>query len=438
MLRPGRASPGVAPGAVVTPAGTADRGRTVQRDPVRILLIHNWYRERGGEDTVVLTEIDLLRQDGHEVTVFDADSSTITTLAQKVSVALTMAYSTGVRQRVREELERVQPDIVHVHNVFPLLTPSVFDACAAAEVPVVLTLHNFRLLCPAATCMRNGHPCVLCAETTVLNAVRYRCYRGSIPASSAAAWMVALSRYRGSFEAHVDRFVALSEFGRRLFVRAGLPADRIDVKPDAVRDPFPDGSPPAGAERGRHALFLGRLVPEKGVITMLRAWRHVPIPLRVAGAGPLDARVRAAEAASGGRIRYLGFLPQKQVSEELRTASFVVVPSEWYEGFGVVIAEAFAHGVPVLASRLGSIDEVVADGRTGLLFSPGDSVDLAAKARWLARHPAQREAMGRVARREFEQKYTLQRNYELLMAIYDRALATRRDRLAAAHPADGG
>jgi glycosyltransferase involved in cell wall biosynthesis len=333
---------------------------------------------------------------------------------------------------------------VHVHNLFPLLTPAALDATFEAGVPVVYTLHNYRLLCAGATLMRDGRPCELCVNGSPFQAVRYRCYRESMAASAAAAWMIARNRYVSTFQRKVDRFIALTQFAKGLFVRAGYSPEQLAVKPDAVSDPAEFGAGARGAAgdapgaagdargRGPRALFLGRLSPEKGVSTLLGAWAgDVPVHLAVAGTGPLTPLVAAAADDSGGRIDFLGFLPAERVHRELAAAEFLVMPSQCYEGFGVVIIEAFAHGIPVLASNLGSMAELVEDGVTGLLFEPGDQSDLAAKATWLAEHPEERLRMGAAARRDFERKYTLERNYDQLMAIYAGALehAGRRARV---------
>jgi glycosyltransferase involved in cell wall biosynthesis len=294
---------------------------------------------------------------------------------------------------------------------------------------VVYTLHNFRLLCAGATLMRDGEPCELCVTGSPFQAVAYRCYRESMAATAAVAWMIAFNRRASTFQRKVDRFIALTHFAKGLFVRAGYSPEQIAVKPDAVSDPAKFGADGPGTAAavtphlGRRALFLGRLSPEKGVSTLLGAWaRDLPVSLAVAGTGPLAPLVTAAAESSGGRIDFLGFLPAERVHQELAAAQFLVMPSQCYEGFGVVIIEAFAHGVPVLASNLGSMAELVEDGVTGLLFAPGDQSDLAAKATWLTEHPEERRRMGEAARREFERKYNLESNYERLMAIYAEAL----------------
>jgi glycosyltransferase involved in cell wall biosynthesis len=395
---------------------------------MRILLLHNWYRHTGGEDNVVRTEMSMLSRHGHDVALLDADNRDIGGVLSQARTAGAVAHSPIVHRELRIELRRVRPDIVHVHNLFPILTPAALYATFEAGVPVVYTLHNFRLLCGGATLMRDGRPCELCVTGSPFQAVRYRCYRDSRAASAAAAWMIAFNRRAGTFQRKVDRFIALTQFAKSRFVHAGYPPERIAVKPDAISDPAGSsarGRSAAGVSPrpGQRALFLGRLSPEKGVSTLLGAWtRDIPVDLAIAGVGPLAPLVGAAAEGSGGRIDALGFVSADRLHGELAAAQFLVMPSECYEGFGVVIIEAFAHGTPVLASNLGSMAELVEDGVTGLLFDPGDQRDLAAKATWLAEHPQERQRMGAAARREFERKYTLERNYDQLMTIYAAAL----------------
>lgn len=388
---------------------------------MRILIFHNWYQQAGGEDSVVRAEMRLLAAHGHDVNLLDADNKVISGVGVKIRTATSVAYSQAAYDHVKTALDRVRPDVVHVHNFFPLLTPAVLEACREAAVPVVHTLHNFRLLCPAATMLRDGRPCDLCVTGSVLNAIRYRCYRHSYPGSAAVAYMVSVHRHLMTFQRKIDRFIALTEFEKSVFARAGFPAERIAVRFPSTPDP---GTPYGDRRRRRreddapYALFLGRLSPEKGVETLVRAWRDVPIELRIAGAGPMVHVVRAADRDPRERVRYLGQLSPESVSMQLRGALFLVMPSECYETFGMVVAEAFAHGVPVLASNLGAMTEIIEPGENGLLFEPRDRRDLAEKATWLARHREQRDRMGLSARSCYERRFTEERGYQRLVEIY--------------------
>jgi glycosyltransferase involved in cell wall biosynthesis len=387
---------------------------------MRVLLIHNRYRRPGGEDEVVARERRLLQGGGHDVPLLQVSNEDFHGLGAALRIAIDLPYSRRARSLVAHVLAETRPDIVHVHNFFPLLTPSVFDACADARVPVVHTLHNYRLLCANGLLLRDDAPCELCVDGTPYNAARYACYRDSRLTSAAVARMLAVHRRRDTWQTLVDRYIALTPFGKALFVRGGLPADRIAVKPHFA--PEPERLSPSAATSPAYALFLGELARHKGIGVLLDAWTEVPFDLHVAGDGPLAGQVREA-AAANDRIRYLGRLNRRGVERELAGAAFLVFPSLLYETFGLALIEAFAQATPVLASRLGTAAEIVRDGQTGLHFEPNDAADLAAKATWLATHSPECETMGRRAREEFERKYAAERNLELLVVIYTNAQA---------------
>jgi glycosyltransferase involved in cell wall biosynthesis len=290
---------------------------------------------------------------------------------------------------------------------------------------VIQTLHNYRLLCPSAIFFRDGHACENCLGKLIpWPGVLHRCYRDSRAATGAVAAMLVVHRLLRTWERTVDIFIALTEFARQKFIQGGLPADRVVVKPNFV---YPDPGP--GAHDGGYALFAGRLSPEKGVRTLLAAWERLGpgIPLKIAGDGPL-AREVARACERHPQIEWLGAQPLERVYALMGAAALVIAPSEWYETFGRVVVEAYAKGTPVIASDLGALAELVEDGRTGLRFRPGNPEDLAAKVAWAWRHPRELAAMGREARREYELKYTAERNYELLMEIYRLAIERARSR----------
>jgi glycosyltransferase involved in cell wall biosynthesis len=334
-------------------------------------------------------------------------------------------WSDRARRRLARLIAAAPPDVAHFHNFFPLITPAAYVACRGAAVPVVQTLHNFRLLCPAGTFFRSGRVCEDClARRTAWPALLHACYRDSRAASLAVAAMSRLHRWLGAWRDHVDVYVALSRFAASKFVEGGLPGHKIAIKPNFVE---PDPGPREGA--GNYALFLGRLSAEKGVETLLAAWRKLGcVPLAIAGDGPLRHLVCGPDGGNrtNGRA-FLGRVAHDRVPAVIRQARFAVVPSRWYEMFPLVIAEAFACGVPVVASRIGALAELIDDGCTGLLFEPGNADDLAAKAEWLWNHPEHALRMGRNARARYLSEYTAERNYEALMRIYQRAIRAARD-----------
>jgi glycosyltransferase involved in cell wall biosynthesis len=306
-----------------------------------------------------------------------------------------------------------RPDVMHVHNTFPLLSPAVYWEAASRGVPVVQTLHNFRLLCANALLLRGGRVCEACVGRVPWRAVVHRCYRDSAAASGVVAGMLAVHRAIGTFRNKVSRYIALSEFGRRKLVEGGLPADRIDIKPNFVEIPAaPEPKPRKGA------LFVGRLSREKGLAVLRSAVEQVPgLNVDVVGAGP-DADL--LEGCS--QTRLAGQESRDAVYRRMRDAAYLVLPSIWYEAFPLVLVEAFACGLPVIASNLGALSHIVSDGKTGLLFESGSADDLREKLRWAEAHPAEMRRMGDQARLEYESKYTPEVNYRQLTSIYALAL----------------
>lgn len=383
---------------------------------MRILLVHNFYRQAGGEDAVFANERAMLEAHGHDVQEFTITNDAVHGSFRVLRTALATPYSEPSRRRMAKVLAEHAPDLVHVHNFFPLLTPSIFDACRAAGIASVMTLHNYRLICPAATLYRSGHVCEECVHGSPYRAVLHGCYRDSQPGSFAVARMVARHRKAGTWLTRPDRFIALTEFAKRKFVEGGLPAARIQVKPNFLPE-SPAAADGEAADRNG-GLFVGRLSPEKGIGTLLRAWRDLDIPLRVAGEGPL---LDEARRASPPMVELLGATAKDEVAAEMRRAAFLVLPSEWYETFGLVSVEAFRAGLPVIASKHGAMAEIVEEGKTGLHFAPGKASDLAEKVRWAEANPQAMRAMGENARKVYEANYTAEGNYTRLMEIYEEA-----------------
>jgi glycosyltransferase involved in cell wall biosynthesis len=302
-----------------------------------------------------------------------------------------------------------------------MVSPSIFSVCQEARVPVVQTLHNYRLYCPAATFFRHGHICEECVEHSLLRGIAYGCYRESRAATAVVALMLAVHRQRQTWN-HVTCYIALTEFARNKFLEAGLPEEKVFVKPNFVH-PDPGVRP---NNEGNCVLFVGRLSPEKRVSTVLAAWRRLNnpgIPLAIIGGGSQRAQLER-EALDQGlcTVTFHGQLTREQTLTAIGQARFLIFSSEWYENFPVTIAESFACGVPVICSRLGAMQEIVEDGRNGLHFRPGDAEDLAEKVNWAWNHPEHMLWMGKEARQEYESKYTAEKNYPLLMEIYQRAL----------------
>lgn len=329
---------------------------------MRILIVHSQYRSGpvSGENRVVEDETRLLREAGHEVVLWAPTAETEGTGLLKAGVGA--VWSTSASRHVRELIRTHRPDVMHCHNLFPALSPSVIRAARSENVPVVMTLHNYRLLCLPGTFLRDGHPCEACLGRVPWRGVRYRCHRNSTASSASYATSLTLHRKMGTFD-EVDVFLATSGFVRDKHRQAGIDVSRMLVKPNFTF-PFPRRT-----GTGDYFLFLGRLSEEKGAVGLVRAWRGIDAPLVVVGDGPDAARI-AALASSNVELRPA--VPFGSVPDLLRGARALCVPSLSYEGCPRGILEAYAAGVPVIAHRVGAIPEFLDDGRSGILVAPGD------------------------------------------------------------------
>ncbi len=390
---------------------------------MKILLVHNKYQQPGGEDVVFEQERKLLESAGHEVAAYCRTNDEIKNYSgfKRLTLIKNTISSDDSRRQVLEVLQREEPELVHIHNTFMMISPSIYSACREAGVPVVQTLHNYRLLCPAANFFRDGHVCEECEEHGVWRGVRYGCYRGSRVATATVAAMLTVHRQQHTYTKSIDRFIALSNFARSKFIAGGLPGERIKVKPN-----FVDPDPGERTQGGGYAVFVGRLSEEKGLETLVTAWAQLRnrVPLVMVGDGPVGPGLRKLAQEKGiTSIDFRGRLPRNEAQEIVKGSSFMILPSECYENFPMGMVEAFACGVPVIASRLGALHELVDDGRTGLHFTPGSPQELAEKVEWAWSHPERLREMGKEARREFENRYTAEKNYAMLMNIYKSVIA---------------
>lgn len=397
---------------------------------MKILSIHNLYQIRGGEDECQEAEAQLLRRHGHVVYTCLENNERLVELTALQTAAKTV-WSHEAYQRVRDQLKQSSVDVVHIHNFLPLLSPAVYYAAKAEGVPVVQTLHNYRLLCPNALFFRYGQVCTDCVgKAFPWPGVYHSCYRESRPASAVTATMLAFHRILRTWRNTVDAYITLTEFARQQFIDGGLPAQKIVVKPN-----FVDPAPAPGDGKGGFALYVGRLSVEKGLDTLLDAWEILgeAIPLKIVGDGPLVDLVKDA-ANRSPQVSWLGRRPMAEVYDLMGQASFLVFPSKWYETFGRVAIEAFAKGTPVVASNIGAISELVTSGSTGIHFRPGDAQDLAEKIIYLLAHPQILATMRQHARSEFEQRYTPEHNYKQLMKIYNQVLPKRNSQFFTCSP----
>jgi glycosyltransferase involved in cell wall biosynthesis len=390
------------------------------------LQIHNRYQYSGGEDAVADAEKELLEDHGHAVIRYLRHNDEINgfSLANKAGLLFNTTWSWMAYRQVKDILQRERPDLAHFHNTLPLISPGAYYACKKLEVPVVQTLHNFRLLCPSALLYRDGNICEECLKHSLVRSVQYGCYRGSRMQTMTVALMLAAHRRIGTWRRMVDTYVVLTNFSRNRFIGHGLPADKIFIKPNLPKRPLE-----YSVSDKRYVLFLGRLSAEKGLCTLLKAWENLKhIRLKIAGDGPLNDKLKITVRENRlDNVEFLGYQSNSECSELLKNAGFVILPSECYEGFPMIAIEAFAAGKPLIATNLGAMAEMIDDGQTGLHFSPGDHQGLAAKVNWAWSHPHAMKSMGLAARKEYENKYTAEKNYAILLDIYRRVIAQKGD-----------
>ena len=393
---------------------------------MRVVVAHNRYQEAGGEDVVFEEEVRLLRSHGHQVFTWERSNAELDTWSpwQKAQLLWRTSWSRASYTKFRAFVRDTRPEIIHVHNTLPLLSPAIYYAADREHVPVVQTLHNYRMVCPSGLLLREGRPCQDCVGRLPTPAVAHGCYRGSRIQTAAVAGMSTLHRLGGTWARQIAAYITLTQFGRQLAIRGGLPAERLHVKPNFVVDPGPS----AVDEMGTYALFVGRLADYKGVATLLDAWLgpNAPdLPLYIAGDGPLRTQLEARlQQRPDARVRLLGQLDQRRARELMRQARLVVIPSECYEGFPRVLVEAFALGTPVVGSRLGALAELIQDGDSGVLFTAGDAGDLARKVSHVQANTDLLRRLATIGRATYLARYTPEINYQLLLNVYRSAVDT--------------
>ena len=374
---------------------------------LKILIAHTRYQQRGGEDQVVDAEVGMLKRRGHDVHLYEQYNDSIRDMP-KTQLAARTIWSRDSARQFGKIAASFRPNVIHVHNTFPLISPSIYWKASSLGIPEVQTLHNFRLLCPQAMLLRDNKVCEKCVNHIPWQAVRYRCYRNSATRTAVLSAMLMVHRTLGTYRSRIAAYIALTESSRRKFIEGGLPAERIHIKPNFVDvDYQPDGARADG-------LFVGRLYPEKGLQQLADAATSVPgATINVIGAGPLVDMLSKHRSFS-----LHGWKTPSEVHAAMRRASYLLVPSIWHETFGLIVIEAFANGLPVIASRIGALQELVTDGVTGLLCEPGSAADLSKQIAWAESHPGELMEMGQRARREYESKFTSDTNYRTLLEIY--------------------
>jgi glycosyltransferase involved in cell wall biosynthesis len=369
----------------------------------------------------------MLRRFGHEVVTFTRSSDEIRSRPWTGTVrgGLSVGWNPFEASRFKKVVASFSPTIVHVHNTFPLISPSIFWALGR-RAACVLTLHNYRLFCAAAMLMRNGRPCTRCLdEGSVLSALRFGCYRSSRVATLPIANSIAIHKMIGTWQKKVDAFIAFSEFQREKLVAAGLPSDRLFVKPQVISD-VPELVP--WDRRDDTVVYVGRLTPEKGVVHLVKAWIDLGVDapnLRIVGDGPLRATLEKMAVTEGARsIAFLGAVPPDQAMREISLAKLVIIPSTGYEGFPLVLLDALALGTPCAVSNLGSLPTIIQEGLNGLVFKAEDHAAIAQLIRFVWGDHSLLVRLSNGARASFEERYTEGLNHRRLMDIYSDAQRT--------------
>jgi glycosyltransferase involved in cell wall biosynthesis len=390
-----------------------------------VVVVHERYQQFGGEDVAVEADLALLETNGHRVEYYERHNDEIKDLDAfgRFRLAAGTVWSGRSRKALADILDRHRPDVLHAHNTFPLLSPSIYGAARIRGVPVVQSVHNYRLVCATGALLRDGRLCNECVGRLPLPAVRHGCYHASRPQSAVVASMLAVHRGLRTWDRDVDLFLPVSRHVLHRLTDAGaIPPERAVVRTNHL-SPDPGLRPP-GSDEG-YAVFVGRLSREKGVDVLVEAAARVPeLAVRIVGDGPeRDRVVRLARDLQARNIDFLGSRPRAEVLDIVRRARCFVLPSVWEEPMGLVLLEAAALGVPVIGSNIGGTPEVVIPG-TGILFPPADVGALAAVLRDAVAHPSDWQLRGRAARRHFEESFTADIAYRSLLGCYERVAAT--------------
>jgi glycosyltransferase involved in cell wall biosynthesis len=409
--------------------------------PARVLMVNKFHYPRGGAEHYMFRLAGLLEQRGTEVDYFamrDARNLPCPTdryfvsevsfeqppqgLSGRIGMAGRMVYSREARSKMGRLLADRTPDLAHVHNIYHQLSPSLLAPLRRRGVPVVMTVHDFKLVCPVYSLLSHGEICERCVGNGFGPAVRHRCNRGSLSGSLLVAGETWAHRRLGLYRDGVDVFITPSAFARDRLITGGYPAERIVVVPNCV---VADDYHPLH-RAGDHALYVGRLSREKGVEVLVRAAAASGARVKMVGDGPLRPTLERMIAESGADVELLGFRSGEELSAAVQAASAVVMPSICHDNCPLAVIEAMAWGKPVIGSRVGGIPELVRDGEEGVLVPHGDTAALGAAMLRLQEDPELAERMGRAGRARVEAHYDAGPHYRAVAAAYRLAAEMRR------------
>ncbi len=389
---------------------------------MKILVVHNYYREAGGERVSLSAQVSLLQSRGHDVIQFTRNSSEIDeyNIFRKVKFFQETVFSSQTYRDITAIIKENKPQIAHIHNVFPLISPSVYLALHNHNIPIVQTIYNFRFLCPNGLFYTNGQICEKCILGNTFHAIRFRCFRNSRSLSALYGLTIALHRKVGTFDL-IKAFVVPAEFTGQKLIEGGI-ATKENMH--TIKYILPKNVPQMRvgnlSKEKVDFVFIGRLSREKGIWTLLHAFRKIKgVTLKILGDGPLIVSIQSwLQQNHISNIELVGFVSGQKKWELLSSAVATIVPSIWYENSPFTVLESMAVGTPVIGSAIGSLPEIIQHQKTGLLFKPGDSEDLFQKLEWIKNNPEKGLQMGRNAQIEFKLQYDSEIYYHQLMAIY--------------------
>ena len=384
---------------------------------MKILIIHNKYQQKGGEDFVFENEFNLLQKYGHTVDILIFDNNQIKSAIDKLKIGLFSIYNPESAKILEDKINSFKPDIIHVHNFFPIASPSIFFTAKKNDIPIVMTLHNYRLICPNALLFRNGNICEECINKVFpYRGIIHKCYRDSFMQTLSLSLVTSIHRYIKTWHSKVDKFITLTNFQKNKILSSSIniPKKKFVVKPNFSED-FGEGY----QNREDYFLYVGRLSQGKGVLTMLKAFDGTNFNLIIVGDGIFKNEVIKYKEKNKN-IKYLGFKLKKEIIELMKKTKALIFTSEWYEGLPMVLVEALSTGTPVITSNIGSQAEIVKDKHLGMHFNTGDFIDLRKKIAEFLKINNRRFYQN--ARNEYLDKYTPEKNYEKLLSIYKEAM----------------
>ena len=390
---------------------------------MKILFIHNTYQQRGGEDVIFENESELMESHGHSVERLLFDNHQIKTSLDKFLTGVKSLYNFESAKLVEAVIKNFSPDLIHVHNLFPIASPAILYVADKYKIPVVLSIHNYRLICPSATLLHNGKIYEKSIHSIFpLDAIVKGVYRGSKIQTASAVLMTGTHKLLGTWKNKVTRYIVMSQFAKNKFLDSSLNVaeEKWSIKPN-----FSPDMGVGDTARENSFLFIGRLTAEKGIETLLEAARITGFKLEILGDGPMREVVENY-ASQHQNIVYAGFKQKQEIIQALKKCKALLFPSVWYEGFPMTILEAFSVGTPVISSKLGAMVEMIEDQVNGLHVKPGDVEDLVEKMRLLTTQPDLARILGKNARCTYEDKYAPEKNYEQLLAIYVQVIEAKK------------